>query len=196
MYFLNTLTIAIFFSFPLDISFSMSFFNSLRTSATITFKAVIGPATLPLEPTALNSNLLPVKAKGEVLFLSVLSNMISGILLIPNFKYILSPFSSFRFPFFSNSSNIADKVDPRKMEIMAGGASLAPRRWSLPAEAILALSKSAWTYTALMVATKKQRNCRFSLAELLGWNRLTPVSVINDQLLCFPLPFNPANGFS
>ena len=42
---------------------------------------VIGPAQFADEPTALNSNLLPVNAKGEVLFLSVLSNNNSGIVL-------------------------------------------------------------------------------------------------------------------
>ncbi len=44
------------------------------------FKTVIGLEEFAEEPTALNSNLLPVKAKGEVRFLSVLSNKIEGIL--------------------------------------------------------------------------------------------------------------------
>ncbi len=51
------------------------------------FKIVIGFAQFAEDPTALNSNLFPVNAKGEVLFLSVLSNNNSGILLCKsNFK--------------------------------------------------------------------------------------------------------------
>ena len=46
----------------------------------------MGAAEFAEEPTALNSNLLPVKANGEVLFRSVLSKSKEGILLIPNFK--------------------------------------------------------------------------------------------------------------
>ena len=42
------------------------------------FKTVIGFPQFANDPTALNSNLLPVKANGEVLFLSVLSSKISG----------------------------------------------------------------------------------------------------------------------
>jgi hypothetical protein len=42
----------------------------------IVFKTIIAEEQFAEEPTALNSNLLPVKANGEVLFLSVLSNRI------------------------------------------------------------------------------------------------------------------------
>ena len=45
------------------------------------FKIVIGLAQLAEDPTALNSNLFPVNAKGEVLLRSVLSINSSGILL-------------------------------------------------------------------------------------------------------------------
>ena len=51
---------------------------SQKASATIAFNVVLG---LPIEsalPTLLNSNLLPVKAKGDVLFLSVASFTNSG----------------------------------------------------------------------------------------------------------------------
>ena len=55
------------------------------------FKTVIGIAQFAEEPTALNSNLFPVNAKGDVLFLSVLSNKISGILpMIFSFKSVFS----------------------------------------------------------------------------------------------------------
>ena len=47
--------------------------NSFNCFATMAFKVVMALAQFAEEPTALNSHLLPVKAKGEVLFLSVLS---------------------------------------------------------------------------------------------------------------------------
>ena len=47
--------------------------NCLRDSATAVFSTTFASATEAEEPSILNSNLLPVKAKGEVLFLSVVS---------------------------------------------------------------------------------------------------------------------------
>ena len=38
-------------------------------------------------------------------------------------------------------------------------------------------------------------NNRFSYAAFPGVNRLIPVSVQSDQLLCLPEPFTPAKGF-
>ena len=51
----------------------------LILSATTAFKTVMGKAVFAEDPTARNSNLFPVKAKGDVLFLSVLSLVRSGI---------------------------------------------------------------------------------------------------------------------
>ena len=45
------------------------------------FNTVILMAQFAAEPTARNSNLLPVKANGEVRFLSVLSSISSGMVL-------------------------------------------------------------------------------------------------------------------
>ena len=83
------------------------------------------PEQLALEPTALNSNLFPVNANGEVLFLSVLSTSSSGICGIPRL-----------YPFFPeiltmsllarSFSNASVTVFPRNDEMIAGGASLAP----------------------------------------------------------------------
>ena len=57
------------------------------------------------EPTALNSNLFPVKANGEVLFLSVLSNKKSGILPTTfNFKTVFSSGDNYPYETPSNSS--------------------------------------------------------------------------------------------
>ena len=80
--------------------------------------------------------------------------------------------------------------------MIAGGASLAPRRWSWPGEAIDARNSAWWTLTAWMTAVQKNRNCRFSEGVSPGSSRFMPVSVPIDQLLCLPEPLTPANGFS
>ena len=85
---------------------------------------------------------------------------------------------------------------PRKIEMIAGGASFAPRRWSWPAAAIDARSSPWCLLTASMTAAQKNRNWRFSWGVSPGSSRFTPVSVPIDQLLCLPDPFTPANGFS
>ena len=80
--------------------------------------------------------------------------------------------------------------------MMAGGASLAPRRWSLPASAMPARSRSAWTSTPRMTAIRKARNWALACGSLPGSSRFSPSSVAIDQLLCLPEPLMPANGFS
>ena len=75
---------------------------------------------------------------------------------------------------------------PRKIETIAGGASLAPSRWSLAASAMLARRRSAWTLTARMTATRKARNWALACGSLPGSSRFSPSSVAIDQLLCLP----------
>ena len=79
---------------------------------------------------------------------------------------------------------------------MAGGASLAPKRCSFPADAIDARNKSARSCTAFKVLTKNVKKRKFSLGFDDGANKLMPVSVAKAQLLCFPDPLIPAKGFS
>ena len=94
------------------------------------------------------------------------------------------------------ASKTVSSSAPRKIEMIAGGASLAPRRWSWPAPAIDARRSSWCLYTAAMTAAVKNRNGRFSLGVSVGSSRLLPASVPIDQLLCLPEPLTPANGFS
>ena len=159
------------------------------------FKTVIGADELAEEPTARNSNLLPVKAKGEVRLRSVLSSKIWGILGIPN-QSELSSFTFLLIRALSTSSNTSFNWLPKKIEMIAGGASLAPKRWSLFTEAIEARNKSACSCTAFTVFTKKAKNIKLFLGVLPGANRFLPVLVIKLQLLCLPDPFTPAYGFS
>ena len=120
-------------SFFILVSFAKSFstFSLKATSlfATMVFKTVMGLAQLAFDPTARNSNLFPVKANGEVLLRSVLSNKISGI--FPTTLSLRSVFSSGdNFPLETCSRSVSTFVNcfPIKTEIIVGGASFAPRR--------------------------------------------------------------------
>ena len=85
------------------------FFN---WSATIVFRTIIGKAILCVEPTILNSNLLPVNANGDVLFLSVASIVKEGSVDAPD-SYFL-PFSEeVASPFSIICSTISSSCSPR-----------------------------------------------------------------------------------
>ncbi len=81
------------------------------------------------------------------------------------------------------------------MDRMAGGASLAPRRWSLAAVAMAARKRSWCVWTACTMAVQKNRNDRLACGVSPGSSRL-PASVDMDQLTCLPDPLTPAKGFS
>ena len=105
---------------------------------------VMGFAQFVLAPTPLISNLFPVNAKGEVLFLSVLSSNISGIFPTTfNLSSVFSCGDNFPLETPSSSSSTSLNCFPINMEMMGGGASLAPNRWSLLAEAMDALNNSS-----------------------------------------------------
>ena len=135
MYSRRTLKIASSFLSFLDlINLSTSDLNSISCLATIVFSTVMGMAQFWFDPTARNSNLLPVNANGEVRFLSVLSNNTSGIFPTTlSFKSVFSCGDSFPLETCSKLSNTVESCEPIKTEIMAGGASFAPSRWSFPA---------------------------------------------------------------
>ena len=81
--------------------------------------------------------------------------------------------------------------------MIAGGASLAPRRWSWPALATDARSSAWCLLTACDDRRAEEQELRGSRAACRpGSSRLSPVSVPIDQLLCLPEPLTPANGFS
>jgi len=105
---------------------SISSANSLRIDATIVFITVFGFAIDADDPTILNSNLFPVNAIGEVLFLSVESLGTAGSEFTPN--CILPIFADVIFSCLESLSRISSNSDPKKIEMMDGGASAAPRR--------------------------------------------------------------------
>ena len=129
------------FGSPFSIRASTSFLNFANWSATAEFSAIIAEAQFASEPTARNSKRFPVKAKGEVRLRSVLSINNSGICGISSFIPCL-PLRLIKLSFvlFSIWSNTCDNCFPRKEDMIAGGASLAPKRWALVALEIEAFS--------------------------------------------------------
>ena len=69
-----------------SLAFSSRVAISSRASATMVFSTTLGPEMDWEEPTMRNSNLLPVKAKGEVRLRSVLSLGSSGRVSTPIFR--------------------------------------------------------------------------------------------------------------
>ena len=115
--------------------------NSLRLSATTEFSTKTAEATFCEEPTARNSKRLPVNAKGEVLFLSVLSGKISGmeLTIFMDSKELAS--GSFTAPIFNIDSKTPYSVEPENTDITAGGASPPPRRYELLSDATVVMRR-------------------------------------------------------
>jgi hypothetical protein len=78
--FLNDMHNGNFFFMPFSIMLSTSFLNFFKVSAMMVLTRDHCIGTVAEEPTARNSNLFPVKAKGEVRLRSVLSSNNSGML--------------------------------------------------------------------------------------------------------------------
>ena len=112
---------------PFSAVFSLSV-SSSTDSATIVFSTVLGNAGEEFEPSARNSNLLPVNANGLVRLRSPPCSGSGGSTGVP------SPRNEPGFDGCTLPASIAPKTfsssAPRKIEMIAGGASLAPRRWS------------------------------------------------------------------
>ena len=192
-----TLTMAFSFSCPEAIFSSTDNLNCFNWKATAELRAIIAEAQLAEEPTARNSKRFPVNANGDVRLRSVLSINNSGIWEIFSLTPILSPNEIIASSeLFSKSSRTLDIWEPKKIDMIAGGASLAPKRWALVAEDILAFNNPLCLYTAIITFTKKVTNCKFPWGVFAGAIKGTPIFVPNDQLLCFPEPFTPLKGFS
>ena len=118
-----------FFLSPFSISPSTSVFEILGVSAITVFRVVIGPAQLADEPTARNSNLLPVKANGDVRFLvGIVQHQFGDASVDIQFEDCFILFIKITAYALFDLVQYVGQVFPMKIEIMAGGASLAPRR--------------------------------------------------------------------
>src|SRR5580692_4746526 len=113
---------------------------------------VTGPATDCPDPTARNSNRLPVKAKGLVRLRSPGSFGSFGIVSTPisRVPLLLDDFA----PPALICSKTSASCSPRKTDMIAGGASFAPRRWSLLAEATQARRRLPYLWAARMTAAQ------------------------------------------
>ena len=147
---------------------SLSLISS-TASATIVLSTVFGRPSVMLAPSARNSNLLPVNANGEVRLRSPPSRGSGGSTGVPRPR---KPFSVVaRSAPDSMAPNALSSSAPRKIEMIAGGASAAPRRWSWPEFATDARSSSWCLLTAAMTAVQKNRNCRFWPGVWPGFSR-------------------------
>ena len=142
-------------------------------SATIVLSTIWFIAQFCEEPGARNSNLLPVKANGEVRLRSVVSRGRGGSVSTPIFSFV-RPAARAEVP-VSMAFITAFSSSPRKMEMMAGGASFAPRRWSLPAPAVIARRMSACLSMARITAERTVRKIAFSFGLEPGSRRLRPL---------------------
>ena len=189
--------IADVWSSPFAIKASTRVLKSSRASATAAFNTIRDDAQFASEPTARNSKRLPVKANGEVRLRSVLSIISSGISGISSsIPFLPARAKSSSLSAFSIWSSRSVNCLPRNEEMMAGGASLAPRRCALVALMIEAFSSPLCLYTPIRVSTMKTTKRRLSSGVLPAAWSSTPVSVQRLQLLCLPEPLTPANGFS
>ena len=80
--------------------------------------------------------------------------------------------------------------------MMEGGASLAPKRCSFEEEAMEARNNPECSFKPCRMETKTSKNMSLSSGREVGSSKLSPVSVLKDQLQCFPLPLTPLKGFS
>ena len=112
-----------------------------KISATAAFRALLQVPMDMEEPSMRNSNFLPVKAKGEVRFRSDVSRGNQGMALTP--ISMLPPWRSWEGRPVSISSRISVRSSPKNTEMMGGGASWPPSRWSLPGLVTEARSSSA-----------------------------------------------------
>ena len=148
------------------------------------FSTVLGQATEACEPTARNSNLLPVKANGLVRFRSPASSSIVGIALGPR----LSVDPSARSMGGRRSSIMFCSMWPTKIDRIAGArfvgteSQIVGRVGDRGPQDVRMEDPGARTTAVTIV-----RNSRFSCTVRLGDEDYVPrIRVDNDQLLCLP----------
>mmetsp|Transcript_39940 Transcript_39940/g.66451 ORF Transcript_39940/g.66451 Transcript_39940/m.66451 type:complete len:295 (+) Transcript_39940:1359-2243(+) len=118
------------------VPFSISSEKALKLSATKAQSTVLTMETFCVEPTARNSKRLPPYGKGDVRLRSSAGTVKSAIASTPQPMVFTLGLYSLATPVFMNSSKYEVMSSPKKVEMMAGGASQAPSRKSLPGEAM------------------------------------------------------------
>ena len=121
-----------------------------------------------------------------------------GIVSVPNFSGFFAGAYSPRVPSLTVFKNSV-RDGPRYVDMTAGGASMAPRRKSLPGDAIARRIKSpclSMAETMADMTSGKISGLPVTELTCFGFIKLRPSEVPMDQLLCLPEPLMPANGFS
>mmetsp|Transcript_1685 Transcript_1685/g.4140 ORF Transcript_1685/g.4140 Transcript_1685/m.4140 type:complete len:229 (+) Transcript_1685:647-1333(+) len=177
---------------------SMRSANSPNFSAAMVFKTVLTMETFWADPTARNSNRAPPYGNGDVRFLSSAGTSNGRTSAVPRSR-VFRPGSYLASEPFMKSSRYLVMSSPRYMEMMAGGASHAPRRKSFPGDEMAMRIKSPCSSTAATRAammTGKACSLPEASKQSSGLRTWTPSRVAMDQLLCFPEPLMSLNGFS
>mmetsp|Transcript_13200 Transcript_13200/g.47394 ORF Transcript_13200/g.47394 Transcript_13200/m.47394 type:complete len:228 (-) Transcript_13200:834-1517(-) len=166
--------------------------------ATMESRTVFTRDTFCVEPTARNSNLCPPYGNGDVRLRSSAGALITGSESTPSGMGVTDGLYSNTLPFM-NSVRYSVICVPRYVEMTDGGASIAPRRKSLPGDAIDRRMRSPYESTpatSAAMTTGKSSGLPDFAVRSPGLRSCAPHSVEMDQLLCLPEPFTPANGFS
>ena len=167
---------------------------SSRVSATIVFRTMFGPAIDWLEPTARNSNLLPVKANGLVRLRSPASRGSFGRTETPIFivAALLADLGAALF-------DLLEDV----LELVAQEDRDDGRRGLVGAQPVVVAGDGDGHPQQVAVLVRRPDDGRAGRQELgvlvrrvAGLSRFSPWSSAIDQLLCLPEPLMPANGFS
>mmetsp|Transcript_12252 Transcript_12252/g.39414 ORF Transcript_12252/g.39414 Transcript_12252/m.39414 type:complete len:274 (+) Transcript_12252:807-1628(+) len=168
-------------------------------SAQMVQRTVLTSDTFCDEPTARNSKRCPPYGKGDVRFRSSAGIVKGAISSRPRSTVLTAGAYSLPALDLRNSSRYAVIVSPRYVEMMAGGASHAPSRKSLPGDAIAMRIKSPWrsmARTMPAISTGKISCEPDAFASWAGLRRFTPVLVPREMLLCLPEPLMSLKGFS
>ena len=154
-----------------------------------------GPAMDWLEPGIRNSNLLPVKATGEVRLRSVVSCGMEGSTSTPMRSVLRSVVGIVALT--------DDGVDDA-LQLVAEEDGDDGRRRFLRAETVIVAREGDGAAQQLLILVhaldeggeEEQELRRSGWAFCRGRSRFSPVSVESDQLSCLPEPLTPAKGFS
>mmetsp|Transcript_36046 Transcript_36046/g.111546 ORF Transcript_36046/g.111546 Transcript_36046/m.111546 type:complete len:253 (-) Transcript_36046:822-1580(-) len=169
----------------------------LNADAVMVLRTVLTSDTFCAEPTARNSKRWPPYGNGDVRLRSCAGISIWRMPSTPmSSSLVLGLYSPPPAAYALRNSVMSS---PKYVEMMAGGASQAPRRKSLPGDAMDMRRRSPCWSMADTMAERMTGNVSPEPDALAIWpmlRRLTPSNVPMDQLLCLPEPLTLLNGFS
>ena len=162
-----------------------------RISATAVFRLILLQAMDCEEPSMRNSNLLPVKANGDVRLRSLVSWKNFGRLCTSIFRLALLLFSVFL---------VVDEILDAFFQIMSDEDRQHGRRSLMSAQTMIISGTGGRNTQQFRIFVHCLDDCAQETAGtarrcLMERARFSPSADI-DQLLCLPLPLMPSKGFS